>query len=366
MVTFMAHGISMPGEGVLPPGPRRSLVSALHDLYQRSGMLSTRALAAAIRQCDDCPDTVSHEGIASILHGEGISAWPKVESLVRVMAMRAVDRPDPGSEIREMHVLWLDAMQRRASRPDPEAPTLLATGAYPVGRQQEKPPTRTRFAVDIVFCLDVTGSMQPVVQEVKLGVFSLHTQLNAALFRRGKRMRQLRMRVIAYRDFTDHADDALIASPFFTMPRQAHAFESVMHSLSASGGGPEPDSGLEALSVAINSPWQRDLDPRRHLIVIFTDASTHRLGGPERSLTHYPPNVPSDLRGLHENWGYPGSRTPVMEDFSKRLVLIAPDVYPWAQIAEEWNNVLWFPPEVGAGLGELDIGEILDIISSSI
>jgi hypothetical protein len=208
--------------------------------------------------------------------------------------------------------------------------------------------------------------MQPVINEVKTGAFSFHSRLNAIMRRKGKSISQTRIRVIAYRDFGDRSDDALQVTPFFKMPGQARTFESFVRSLSTFGGGDEPESGLEALSVAIDSEWERGLDLRRHVIVVFTDASAHPLGGPERMKPQYPPRVPETMGQLTERWGHPTSQTSMMENSAKRLLLFAPDFRPWNVIAEEWNNVIWFPSQAGLGLRELEMGEILDAISSSV
>jgi len=364
----VGRGIPMPDEDAVPPGPRRELLALLHDLYRHAGLLGTRVLSEAIRNCDECPDTVSHEGISSILNGKGLSAWPKIESLVRVLAVRGVDKPDPDVVTRTAHALWLEAVGSSSHKATFTAQPSSQTGltASDDRSYATDVPGNLLYAVDIVLCIDVTGSMQPVIREVKSGAFSFHSQLNAIMRRKGKDVSQTRIRVIAYRDFRDRADDALQATPFFKMPGQARAFESSVRSLSPFGGGDEPESGLEALSVAIDSEWEQGMDMRRHVIAVFTDASARPLGGPERTKAQYPPGVPDTISQLGDRWGYPGTQTSVMESSAKRLLLFAPDVYPWTEIADEWDNVMLIPSQAGAGLQELEFKEILDAIASSV
>lgn len=100
----MATGVPRP-EG-LPPGPVRTFVDALHDLYQDAGMPSTRAISRAIRLAD-MPDTVSHETVGIMLRGESIPSWTKVECVVRHLADVAVHRPDVRVEVTRFHELWL-------------------------------------------------------------------------------------------------------------------------------------------------------------------------------------------------------------------------------------------------------------------
>ena len=184
--------------------------------------------------------------------------------------------------------------------------------------------------------------------------------------RKGKDVSQTRIRVIAYRDFGADARDALQFTPFFKMPGQARAFESFVRSLATFGGGDEPESGLEALSVAIDSEWERGFDLRRHVIALFTDASAHPLGGPERTLAQYPPGVPESLSELANRWGHTEAQNSVMDDRAKRLLLFVPDVSPWSEIADEWDNVIFFASRAGTGLQELEFKQILDAIASSV
>jgi hypothetical protein len=365
---YVGRGIPMPDEDAVPTGPRRELLALLHDLYRRAGLLGTRVLSEAIKNCDECPDTVSHEGVSSMLHGKGLSSWPKLESLVRVLAMRAVDRPDPNIVVRTAHALWLDAAE--TSSHGTAFPASASSQINQTASDDRLSITRVsssrRYAVDIVLCLDVTGSMSPIIDEAKSGAFSFHSQLNAAMRRKGKNVSQMRIRVIAYRDFGADGRDALQVTPFFKMPDQARSFESFVRSLATFGGGDEPESGLEALSVAIESEWERGFDLRRHVIVLFTDASAHSLGGPERALAQYPPGMPESLSELANLWGNTEMQTSVMDDSAKRLLLFAPDVSPWTEISTEWDNVLHFVSQAGSGLGALDFKEILDAIASSV
>jgi len=224
-----------------------------------------------------------------------------------------------------------------------------------------------KYAVDIVFCIDVTGSMDPVIDAVKENVRSFHTLLLASMAEKGKAISQLRVRVIAYRDFADKPSNALEATDFLALPDQQGQFETFVQRLHAIDGGDEPESGLEALSVAIDSAWERGLDRRRHVIALFTDASAHPLGDARsRAAANYPQSVPPSIDELFERWGYGSSQSAVMENSAKRLLLFAPDTMPWNVIAADWNNAIFLPSKAGDGLEELEMQEIIDAIANSI
>jgi hypothetical protein len=224
-----------------------------------------------------------------------------------------------------------------------------------------------QYAVDIVFCIDVTASMTPVIEQVKQGALTFHDRLQETMAGKSKSISQLRVRVVAFRDFGDNPADALEQSEFLTIPDQRTEFEQFVKGLNASGGGDVPESGLEGLWVAINSDWERGLDRRRHVIVLFTDAPAHALeGNPARGVHSYPQGTPGSMDELYEMWGYSRSQDARMENGAKRLLLFAPDAAPWNVISADWNNTIFLPSQAGDGLEEYEMSEIIDTIANSI
>ncbi|MFE0024491.1 vWA domain-containing protein [Amycolatopsis sp. NPDC059021] len=223
------------------------------------------------------------------------------------------------------------------------------------------------YAVDIALCIDVTASMTPVLEMVKQSALTFHRRLAAVMAGKGKAISQLRLRVIAFRDFGDKGDDAIQETDFCRFPEEAEKFERFVRELQPIGGGDIPESGLEALALAIRSPWEKGLDRRRHVVVVFTDAPAHPLGSPAAtSASTYPRNMPRDLDELMEWWGYARSQESLMENSAKRLVLFAPEAEPWNGIAEEWNLTMHFPSKAGKGLEEFELDEIINTIANSL
>lgn len=221
------------------------------------------------------------------------------------------------------------------------------------------------YAVDIVFVIDITGSMTPVIEQVKAGAQSFHDQLVAIMAAKDKFVSSLRLRVVAYRDYYDNPSDALFHTPFFSLPDEQQYFNTYVGALSADGGGDEPESGLEALAVAFASDWERGLDRRRHVVVLFTDASAHPLEASHgRYVPGYPTDMPNTFDALTDQWDDPQGN--VMEYAAKRLLMYAPDVYPWNVISAYWDNVLHYPSAAGQGLNEVEFSQIIDAIAGSV
>jgi hypothetical protein len=220
--------------------------------------------------------------------------------------------------------------------------------------------------VDIVMCVDVTSSMSPVLEQVKQGALVFHERLTQVMERLGMRIGRLRLKVLAFRDYcTDQ--DVIEQTDFLTLPKQAKELARFVRALKPSGGGDIPESGLEALALAIQSPWNRADGDRRDIIVLFTDAPAHPLGHRASvRARRYPASVPRTLPELHGQWGRPGGGDAVMDSRVKRLLLFAPSEEPWVEIADTWENTMFVPSVAGTGLEDVALDEIVSTIARSL
>ena len=221
------------------------------------------------------------------------------------------------------------------------------------------------YTVDMVFCIDATGSMEDfsgsstkIINLVKQHAVNFYADLNSAMTTKNKSIRQLRVRVVAFRDYLADGEKAMLVTDFFNLPQQATEFEACINSITAEGGGDIPEDGLEALAYAIKSKWNNETAKKRHVIVVWTDAPTHALGVGKTS-PYYPKGMPGDLSELSDWWDD-------MNENSKRLIMFAPDDAYWNYISRNWDNVVHFPSAAGNGLAEKSYGEILNAIANSV
>lgn len=200
-------------------------------------------------------------------------------------------------------------------------------------------------ALDVVMCVDATGSMQNTLFAVQSNISNFKTNLDAAISTAGYRaFDRTRVRVIYYRDYggngwlnlpgyswyarmygfrtpisgADLGDDpALVASNFYDMSasNDVSAFRNFVAAQYAGGGGDLPESGLECLWTAMNSAWTRvgdslvngvkvtDVFP---VISIYTDAGAHPPGfSPSTQNPNYPASMPRDFDSLLRQWNDP-------------------------------------------------------------
>jgi hypothetical protein len=218
-----------------------------------------------------------------------------------------------------------------------------------------------KYNVDIVLCIDCTGSMGATLDAVKEHALRFHLSVEAALAKKQKSIDQFRLRVIAFRDFFVDEQPLMAMPDFLDLRTDAEAFQSFVRGLNATGGGDEPENALEALALAIRSPWNRAEQAKaRHLIVVWTDASAHPLEKAAKSRpAAYPPNMPANLDELTELW-------EEMNNSSRRLIIYAPDAEPWNIISESWPQSVFYPSQAGEGLEEIDFQLILDTMANSI
>lgn len=219
-----------------------------------------------------------------------------------------------------------------------------------------------QYAVDIVFTIDVTGSMTPILDQVKSNALRFYDDVQKNLTQKGKNVDHLRVRVVAFRDLEFDGPAALDESPFYKLPAEQEAFSAFVNGLVPEGGGDAPESGLEALSAAIHSTWTNVGDRRRQVIVVWTDQPAQQLGAATPP-AEYADRIAKDFNELTDLWE---NEQGTMRASSKRLILFAPDGQGWSDISSVWENVVHHPSKAGEGLSEVDYGTIVDSIGNSV
>ena len=255
-----------------------------------------------------------------------------------------------------------DAVDSGAAATEP-ASAASATSAEQSSLAAPPPPARgLSYAVDIVFCIDVTGSMTPIIDAVKANALRFYDDVQTNLTAKGKNVDELRVRVIAFRDFAADGEAAMQESPFYRLPAEQGGFSEFVNGLVAEGGGDAPESGLEAVALAMNSEWTTRGDRRRQVVVVWTDQPALSLD-PAVVPAELKARVPADFSALTDVWE--DTQGPLGSS-SKRLILFAPDGPGWSDISAVWENVVHHPSQAGGGLSDVDYGTIIDSIGNSV
>lgn len=221
-----------------------------------------------------------------------------------------------------------------------------------------------KYNVDLVYCIDATRSMDNILDIVKNNAVNFYDDFIKKMNEKNKPIGRLRMRIIAFRDYYYDHDEAMLVTDFFEMPSQAEDLKACVASITANGGGDAPEDGLEALAFAIKSDWCQDKGKKRHVIVVWSDESTHELGF-GKSAPNYPGGMAKNFDELTSWWG--NRQNPgFMDESAKRLLMFTPDLPGWSIIKDNWNNSILYESRAGRGLDDVDYEQILNAICNSV
>ena len=219
------------------------------------------------------------------------------------------------------------------------------------------------YCVDIVMCIDATGSMAPIIGEVKENALSFYQKFVEGMEEADKSVDKLRIKVIAFRDY-GYDQEPMSESEFYVLPDQNNEFKEFVNSIEATGGGDGPENALEAIALALKSDWTKEGSKRRHAILVFTDAPALPLSE-RKDKENYPADMPADLAQLGAWWE--GTDQMLVSNYQAkagRLVAFVPNAEPWTDM-QVWNRY-WpaFSP-AGTGLSDVDIQSAIDLMVGS-
>jgi hypothetical protein len=202
------------------------------------------------------------------------------------------------------------------------------------------------YYVDIVMCIDATASMSPIINEVKANILSFYQRYIDSMEEEDKDIAQVRIKVIAFRDYGCPDAEPMEQSGFFVMPEQSDEFRAFIDSIEAKGGFGGPENALEAIAYALKSDWTTEGAKRRHIILVFSDAPALPLGARADS-PFYPSDMPADLPQPGAWWeGTDQTLSSTYQPSAGRLVAFVPVVSPWTEM-QAWNR--YWPAFFAAG-----------------
>ncbi len=145
---------------------------------------------------------------------------------------------------------------------------------------------KKKGVVDIIFLLDATGSMQPCIDAVKANIHRFISSMVSEDANGGVFLSDWRASACAYRDFSYEqrfGKEHIRINPFTSDVDELYR---QLDGITASGGGDEPESLLDALCEVIrrgrtekgatpeSDKWRYTSDAAR-CVIVFTDASFH-------------------------------------------------------------------------------------------
>lgn len=187
----------------------------------------------------------------------------------------------PGTEAAVEPAAPDDVLPVATSSLEPAGGVAEPAQSVPAPQAREK----TKGVADIVFVVDVSGSMAPCIDALRQNIETFVDSLSRGDANNAAPVKDWRVKVVGYRDIDSAEADGLpwfVDNPFV---RDTAAVKSQLGALQASGGGDEPESLLDTLYKVATmeaSPkgsqsvepgkWRYRSDAAR-VVVVFTDAS---------------------------------------------------------------------------------------------
>ena len=226
---------------------------------------------------------------------------------------------------------------------------------------QTSNPLFAKKNIDVVFCIDGTGSMGPCIDAVKANIRKFPAEYTEILENMGCDAFSLRAKVIVFRDYASEGEQAMLESPFFALPEESGDFEKYVADIVEYGGGDSPENGLEALYYAMKSDLiagARD----RQVIVLLTDAEALPLK--ERADAFGYPADMVDEEGLIDMW-YGKEQGPdfKLRQRCKRLVMFAPSGTRYRDLCSKLDRSYFEPVNRQEGLSDIDWPRMVAIVA---
>lgn len=195
--------------------------------------------------------------------------------------------------------------------------------------------------IDIAIIVDDSERMQINREEIIKFILRLANNLINDMKEKNRFLiKELRIKIILFRDFAIDGEMAFADSGFFSIPYDKNILEEYVSKISMYGGGKYANCALEALALAMKSDWTTNGDSRRHIIFLMTNSSAWPLGDVcQTKSPYYPSNMPQNIDELNAMWDGTSENIQGMPlDRGERLVLVVPNIHPWIDL-QIWNNV---------------------------
>ena len=208
---------------------------------------------------------------------------PTVDTAATAVPSEPAPLVDPPAESDQAPTFDSDAGGPAVAEPGASGPAGQSEPAAPVAAPQTR--ARTKGVADVVFLIDVSGSMSPIIDALRKNIEAFVDSLSTGDSNNAPAVRDWRGKVIGYRDIEAAQTEGLEWLEDHPFVRDTAALKAQLASLRAQGGGDEPESLLDALytvatmEASAKGAQSEDADKWRYrsdaarVVVVFTDAS---------------------------------------------------------------------------------------------
>lgn len=239
------------------------------------------------------------------------------------------------------NTVFADAYQGRTLQSSPRLSSKLTT-------------IPENYVLDIVMCIDATGSMQATLSSVQASASTFDVQLRAELGIEADDPRfKIRVRPIYFRDWKDtlyhnsypwyYRDGLIAASGFYDLSEEgaSTSFQTFLNSEYASRGFDYPEASGACMNEGMRSDWydvenQTDFPEDENLtlfpiIVVWTDNAIQQLYRTQQYMSNTQPTTYSAFEAQWEN-------PAIIPQDPKLLILFGPENYAGWSTVKTWDN----------------------------
>ncbi len=149
-------------------------------------------------------------------------------------------------------------------------------------------PQSMSYNIDIVFCIDISDSMTPIINQVKENAKQIPEIINQECTKKGKKVKNIRLKLIQYCNMYNEEDPGRLITGEFT--ENGEEFFNQVDSIKTTGGNAVYDalenkyelyphefrklaneSTLDAILFACESDWYKESGKSRKVIIAMTD-----------------------------------------------------------------------------------------------
>jgi hypothetical protein len=204
--------------------------------------------------------------------------------------------PPAGAELPAADAAAAEPIAPESLDPPADAAPDASGGVAAVATNAPAPQSRakTKGVADIVFVVDISGSMAPCIDALRQNIEAFVDSLSRGDANNAAPVKDWRAKVVGYRDFEAADSEGLPWIVDNSFVRDTGELKAQLAGLQANGGGDEPESLLDALykiatmeatakgaQTVEAGKWRYRSDAAR-VVVVFTDASfKETMGIPE-------------------------------------------------------------------------------------
>ena len=211
--------------------------------------------------------------------------------------------------------------------------------------------------IDVVFCIDGSATMGPVMEGVKAMVKKFYPVFMKTFQKNYGNIDAFRAKLIVFRDYGVDAAPMEIG-PWFNFIKDEQAFALKLDSIVACGGS-GASNGLEAIYLAMKSDFVNG-DADRQIIVFVTNSNALEVGA-RASSPKYPAGITS-LGDMLFTWmGLDQNPNIKLRQHGKRLIMVAPEKTKYEELDSVFEGSLFRPMLSSEKLADFDWDDVFRI-----